>query len=343
MHSVDSAAVSFFSQYDCDFDLLCAQLPAGRKGAIAGRNISLLENRSQLDDYSHIVFWGDFLNNPVYGAQDFSKKDTRLGFSASLDAGYERWQDLFTFRDNPAQARVVSVGNNFQHDFTRRRNKFVPPLQRMAQEFTAFLPRDPFSTRNLSRFFEFGTLNKIRQGMDCAFLLDGRKGETENTFSYFFGRSGFQGIDTLISQIEAATGLKPTHVENWFRLQPHNADSEFEKMRQKIAKSRFVITDTYHFAINSFVLGVPVIGMGRTQTMQRGTGGDFKKRTLFEMLGQSDRYFEALDEDDAAFFSRVVEHCFETDLILRDNPSRLFLIDELRQKYRRDVAEAVFG
>jgi len=338
MYSVDCAALSFFRSLDCDFEMFVTQFRGEAGLTVEDQTKSRLSDVTQLDGFSHIVFWGDYLNNPVYGLTDFARRDMNYGHATDRQAGYARWADLFTFRQSEPQARVVSVGNNFQHDFEEKQSTFRPALNRLEAYFTAILPRDPFSAQNLSRALSFEKMGMVRQGMDCAFLLPPTQVEKKDQFCYFFGRSGFDEAKWLIDSVARKTGLQPVELSNWLSLSKSSAASAFADLRDQIAASRFAITDVYHLAINSFVQRIPVVGLGKRETVQRGTLGDFKKRQLFAMVGQSDTYFEMGDESEAAFFERIVQNGAPLE-----RPDRFDLMEALAKKFRSDVEGALFA
>lgn len=55
----------------------------------------------------------------------------------------------------------------------------------------------------------------------------------------------------------------------------------------------------------------PVIGLGKSAARQTGTLGDFKKRTLFEMIAMEHSYFEqdSTAETETEFYGRVLREC----------------------------------
>lgn len=241
----------------------------------------LLKSLQKAKDFSHIVYWGDFLNNPEYGRTDFAARDIRFGNSPDLDAAKARWLQLFA----PARTDrpLLSIGNNFQHDSRDSDPLFHEAMEHLQKNFVMILPRDGLSVSNLSRSFRADCLHKIRPGMDCAFLLRREPAQERGRFfSYYFGRSGFQDQQQLVQRIETATGLQGIEVNRWLKLEKEGFHDHFEDRRRQLAESQFVVTDVYHLSVNALNLRTPVLCLGKPSQTQVGTLGDLKKRYLFQ-------------------------------------------------------------
>jgi hypothetical protein len=342
MYSVDSAAVAYFGARPCSYDLFVTQADSDASSTLRGRPVSVLASPERLAGYSHVVYWGDFLNNPAYGMGDFASRDVRFGHSPDKDAAFDRWRGLFV--DPPTEARLVSVGTNFQHDFASRGSRLREVFGVMERRFHAILPRDPFSVQNLSRMMSFEGQAVVRAGMDCAFLLPPRKAiERTDTFCFTFNRSKIEGTDRLVRLIEERTGLKGVELPRWLRLRGPEEEVTFHRFRGALARARFALSDTYHFLINSIIQGTPAIALGREASRQTGTLGDFKKRALFGMLGLEDLYCELRDDDEAAYFEEVAAVAAR---IIADGfaPQRRYRHARgLADKFRSDVDQAIFG
>ena len=293
MYSVDLSAIEFFSGQSCNFKMFSVQMRNGNERQHGKIHTTKLQSIEQLRDFDTLVYWGDFLNNPVYGNEDFRRKELRFGHSANRKEAFEKWMKFFTLSEGKPIKRVLSIGNNFQHDFTAEK-KYLTALKNLESNFDLILPRDHFSFQNLSRHFAYSAMSKIQAGMDCAFLLKPIKEETTDSsiFTYQFGRSGLDNIDELVSRIENITNLKGVPLSKWLDLRAPIASETFDKQRKQIKASRFVLTDIYHLSINTITLQTPIVALGAKQTSQTGTLGDFKKKMLFQMLDLSDRYFE---------------------------------------------------
>ncbi len=344
MYSVDAAAQAYFSSRPCEFDIFVTQHQKDGPRFTHG-DVRVLSDMDQLRDYSHIVYWGDFLNNPMYGQGDYARRDVMFGHSATVDEGYARWQALHACFDKVPGQRILSVGNNFQHNYQKPRHNFAPIFRKLEANFDLILPRDSFSVLNVARRFTFEGMSRVKAGMDCAFLLPPLpEAPREDMFTYFFGRSKLEEPERLVAMVEERTGLRGKAVPAWLRLDHRTAPEDFAASRRQLARSRFVLSDTYHFCINSFILGTPVIGLGRAEVAQNGTLGDFKKRVLFDMLGLQSLYCEApadmSDNDFYGFIAKKAEAEIARDF---NQPGRSALMRGMIDKFREDLDLAIFG
>ena len=325
MYSVDLAAREFFTSLGYEFDLFVAQTSRVRgarfieflgptllqkKSKRFGQlRYKLLRSADQLADYTHLVFWGDFLNNPIYGKHNFSQLDVRKKFSKNNTEAFEFWKELFSLKHGKPTPKVFSIGNNLQNSFAELGHEAEEILASFRSNFDLFLPRDPFSLENITSCLQDQPGScKMGQGTDCAFLLDsGERKEKHATFCYHFGRSGFSDTSKLISTIESETGLRAVHLTNWLNTYSNDAETVFRALRRSIAESQFVITDTYHVCVNAMNQSTPVFGIGRDADRQKGTLGDFKKQTLFEMMGLQDFYLTQKGDNESHFLKQVAE------------------------------------
>jgi hypothetical protein len=312
MYSVDLAAKRFFDALGIDYDLVIFQLP--RPNLTFGElNYKLLRDADDLGGYSHIVYWGDFLNNPHYGWSDFSGRDVEFGYSSDRLEAFKRWRSIFALNGNNSGRRVVSVGNNFQNNFSNLPRQVTDGVfDDLFYSIDTFLPRDPFSMMNLARYFPTGDTFKIQAGLDCAFLLDdcAEKPNQFKHFSYFFHRSGFTKTENLVQELEKKSGLVGRPLTGWLNLTARSATPTFQNLREQMNSSRFVVSDTYHVCINSMCLGTPTFGIGRAANGQNGTLGDFKKWTLFEMINRVECYFQMGAESENDFFDDLISEIF---------------------------------
>ena len=325
MYSVDLAARDFFSSLNYDFDLFVAQTSLIRgarffrflgpkllrkKSTRFGQlHYKLLRDTHQLADYSHLVFWGDFLNNPVYGKHNFSQTEVQKKFSATKAEAFEFWKYLFALKKGKPTTKVFSVGNNLQNHFEELGREAEEIFSHFRSNFDLFIPKDPFSLENLTSSLQDRPDScELAQGTDCAFLLDSdEQTEKQSTFCYHFGRSGFTNTAKLVSTLESETGLRAVPLTNWLNTYANDTDKVFRTLRRSIAESRFVVTDTYHVCVNAMNQKTPVFGIGRHSDKQKGTLGDFKKQTLFEMMKLEDFYLAQHGDDESQLLKQTVE------------------------------------
>jgi hypothetical protein len=295
MFSVDLAAKNFFTSRNADFSLFIPQFSRLKNSEFS--DYLSLASASDLDGYTHVVYWGDFLNNPVYGRANYSKRAVKWGINIDEAEAFQEWQALFAPTDPFPGVKYVSAGCNFQHDFCTRKTRFKHVFEAIGSSFSHIYPRDPVGVQSLSTMLGYKNMLKVRQGIDCAFLQAKPRDNIVNSnfFAYFFGRSKLGDVSSLIQQVETKTGLRGVELKNWLRLGAKGTGSwqkNFDSMKDEIGMSQFVLTDAYHLCINSIHSSRPVVCIGRIASEQRGTLGDFKKKILFQMFDLDPFYLE---------------------------------------------------
>lgn len=304
MVSVDLAAESFFNDKAVAFDLYRTHTVDNKDiEKFSGQQFYRLKDPGQLKDYDVICYWGDFLNSPAYGQEDFFGLDQRDGICRDREESFKRWMRLCLLDgyDKGCQ-RVISVSNNFQgmaSSLSRMGTEERSSVCRLLEHnFDAIFPRDPVSTEMLVKHCPRAAKGNIRTGVDAAFLLDSHSfvpddGRTwsARSFSYFFGRSGITGLSQLLLSLGLHFRAFPSELEGWLSVTPEREGWEqLSAFLCQVSRSQFVVTDTYHLCVNAMNLGVPVVGVGRYSDEQEGTLGDYKKQTLFQMFGQKENY-----------------------------------------------------
>lgn len=303
MYSVDLAANYFMTSLGVDFTLFIAHQKKEREGRPWGRlRYEKLVDLRQLDNYDLIVFWGDFINNPAYGYEDFPNRELAWGLVASREQAYEKWKNIFLLKGYEKRQRVISVSNNFQNILPFLRSVDASArdaiLDAYRTSFDHIFPRDGSSFRNM--LIAAPELEgKVVQGVDAAFLLNqseiypslGDVSES-NTFAYYFSRSKLSNVHYMLFRLWRRTGFRPVNVRNWLKMDISNPDQTYSSALARIKAAKFVVSDTYHCLINSMNLGKKVIGVGRSANVQEGTCGDFKKKVLFDDFGLSNFYIE---------------------------------------------------
>lgn len=349
MYSVDLAAMSLFSQLGMKHTFFLPQakkkrlfkyIPLLNSYNLRFGNIrhKLLSSAQQLEEFTHIIYWGDFLNNPRYGRLDFSPRDVAFGHSSTKAEAYKRWAEIFALVDQEPSAHVLAVGGNFQHAFDESEAGVLSSFLKKAD---LVLPRDPRSFNNLKPLLSHKTV--LSQGMDCAFLLPPLASHLQEGkyFCYEFGRSSLPNIEQLISSIEAATGLRGFRLPKWLHLKHQVAHKEFSKQREFLAKAQFVITDIYHLSINTLNCDTPVFCLGRAASEQTGTLGDYKKQALFSMLGLKDHYFEATGDCQSAYKSVIYAIKNRSGRVTLEWRERLEQIDQMKETFRSKLIAAL--
>jgi len=304
MYSVDLAAEQFFGWLRLPVTQLVTQ-DRLRTGRLRFR---LLRSPGELAAYDNIVYWGDFLNNPMWGERDYVPREVKHGWSRSAEAAWVQWRSLYLeARQHAPQARVFAIGGCFLGADAGTTRPLGDSLRGFFDSAELVTPRDG---RSLQVARAIAPAARIEAGMDCAWLLDppaARRGRRGGYFACFLGRTLGEGDRGLFHEIGRRTGLKPVWVE-WLRLgkSPWLADRRFRRKRRLLAGARFVVTDTYHLAINALNCGTPVVCLfDGSRQGQDGTLGDYKKLALMEQLGLADWLLEVSDAQRLA--ARIVE------------------------------------
>ena len=350
MYSVDLAAFDLLTRNGIEFDLFTSHTPsrlARYKLLSIGIDIGFKKNYKfgrllfnnyndvkQLKKYSHVIFWGDFTPNPVYGYEDFAYFDKIYNVRSSQYSPIERWSRLFNFSEGKIRQKVMAIGNNFQHDYSGYTSDCKNYLERMLHSYDLFMPRDSHSVENIRYYLNLSgcDIEKVKAGLDPAFLLKNwsvdRVSTNKNTFCYAFGRSNLPDVDEIISRIELETDTKSVHLSEWLKLEPASADYKFTEMINNICNARFVVTDLYHVAINCMRHNVPVFCIGKKISDQRGTLGDFKKKILFSMLGL-ERYYYEVDPESESHLDFIVKSIKSDINLFEKNVSKIYEIKTL--------------
>lgn len=322
MYSVDIAAQQFFEDVGLNTYFFETQRHRlWNKRAPMGRYRTSFERDAQrLVEADVLVYWGDFLNNPLYGSGDFLLRDVGFRHSTNAREAFAKWKELFLLHGIERGAtRVVAASGNFQDcgvvlsTFSQDQQDEIASCFR--KNFSAIFPRDPASTQALRVAIPDAAQGMVSTGLDAAFLFSPERAfpvlssvQENGTFCYFFGRSQLQGQDALIERLSRETGLRPVALTLWHKLSRRRGDLQFMKLLQTIRAASFTITDTYHCAINAMTLARPVIGLGRAPTGELTTLNESKKRTLFQMLGLGEFYIEApMAQIDTTQMARVAE------------------------------------
>ena len=308
MYTVDLSALSFFR--GTRFRLFQVE-PLPRFGKISYQQLGGIDG---LHGFQHIVFWGDFQNNPIWGAHDFAQRRMHTTASPDLDSARREWVSLY-LRTREGVGRdktLMSIGTCFLGaDIDDHLRLYGQDLRYLLDSFDLIVPRDPLSTEVVRRLGDPGAQATIIEGMDPVFLgdhLPTSDGSARGQFGYFFHRSRIAGTDELVSAVATQSGLRPRCLR-WFGLKSDwFAHWHYRRLIRQLLDCEFVITDVYHMAATSVKMHVPAICIGRTEVRQSSTLSDLKKKALFASLHGHDYYVET--EEGAvtpAFLSTVLE------------------------------------
>ena len=70
-----------------------------------------------------------------------------------------------------------------------------------------------------------------------------------------------------------------------FGYQPPEAPRSVDTILSELSGYRYIITDTYHLAVNAWRMGIPAICIGMAVDTSQHSLSDKKKEILYEMIG----------------------------------------------------------
>ncbi len=332
--------------------LVRVQTPYGGAFQKYGRDIfRLVREPEKLLTTGLLLYWGDFVNNLDYGLRDFVSGEARMSRSTRPEEALEQWKRFYLLSENlKGSCKVISVSNNFQALDNALKEVSADQARTISNlygtSFDYVFPRDPISLEKFTRCLPKDHTVRTGEGVDAAFLMD--RGpylkqqlahSDRRHFVWFFGRSLSENYQEILHAASVDARIAPLHLGRWLGLRRTLVHHRFKKMLHRIANARFVLTDTYHVAVNSLALGVPVICVGRATKSQEGTLGDFKKSTLFEMFKLSDYYVPiSADHSNLELISEKsaqLSTAFESD--------RLNVLHGKVAAYREELRDAIFS
>lgn len=286
MYSVDLAAQQFFA----DLGMPVAQVVTQGPRRVGRLHLRLVRTAQDLAAFDTVVYWGDFLNNPVWGEDDYSTREVKRGWSSTREAALASWRELYLdLRPRAPGTRIFVVGGCFLGADEWMAANSDAGFTDFLRGADRVLPRDPSSHALLQRLVPEA---RVEAGMDCAWLLDhpsASKRRQADYFVCFLGRTLRGQGRSLLRDLARQSGLRPVWID-WLNLDKPRfiADWRFRQLHRLIAGARFVVTDTYHLLINTLARGVPAICLhDGSQLRQDGTLGDHKKSLLMTQLGLS--------------------------------------------------------
>jgi hypothetical protein len=354
MYSVDLAAVQLLTRIGVRPRLM--RLHVNRRKLpyfVGGLRLRRLRDAGRLARHDRILYWGDFLNSPLYGTGDFRHYETYVGRSDAPEAALENWKRFCLLKgvDQSDGHRALSVSQNMQSashvlaGLPKAEREEIAALYSL--NFDAIWPRDPASTIEVETILKdrTGRRPEVGVGVDAAFLVEdhlvrpGAAGpEPGRYFAYFLKRSRLEDEDEVVARVQRATGLKGVPLTTWFSLDLRRGQRAFSELTTLVANSAFVVSDTYHCCINAMAMRRPVIGIGRREKCQTTTTSDYKKAVLFEMMGTIGSLYlglpegaTRLSEEDGAALEALARRCADEDL-----PGDLFDVMDARVGAHRD-------
>lgn len=287
MFSVDLAARTTLDAWRKDYVLINYQKRRWR----LPMEYSVRRKMSDLAKFSHLLFWGDFQNNPVYGVRDFANREVKFGYARTVDQGIANWAGLHLDLAEALRGHtlIASIGNCFlgARDAVAK-HALEASVKRFADTAFRILPRETSSTNEL--IGASGSLSRpnISTGLDPAFLLEAktdRNFKDGSCFGYCFARSEVQDVAEGLKEIEARTGLMPVEVP-WAVGKRRVSQKElFFGALASMQKCRFIVSDVYHLGVNALNHQTPVVLISRQDAGTTSSVDDQKKYALAEQIG----------------------------------------------------------
>lgn len=305
MFSVDLAASQLFDAWNIDYTLINFQKRPWRLPS----KYLVCRNINKLGQFTHLLYWGDFQNNPVYGTRDFASREMKFGNARTVDIAVSNWTRLHLDLPHILQkhARVASIGNCFLGAREAAAQYALgPSLTRFADTAFRILPRETDSVNEISSASSNKPPLNISTGIDPAFLLEPKEYQNFrecHCFGYYFARSDVRDISEGLKAIEARTSLAPLGVSWAVGNRKAKQKDLFYSALATMKKCRFVVTDVYHLAVNALNHGAPVVLVSRKSSATKSSVDDQKKYALVEQLGAMPLHLPLAE--DASLFSQA--------------------------------------
>lgn len=330
MLSVDLAASSVLNSWNIEHTLINFQKRPWRLPS----KFRVCRTSAKLAQFTHLLFWGDFQNNPIYGTRDFANREMKFGYASTKQDAISNWTRLHLSlaQELPRSTVIASIGNCFlgTHSATAEHNLFEP-LKTFADSAISILPREARSEKELVEAAGGAPRDNIRSALDTAFLLE--FGESvdpreRECFGYCFARSGVADIAEGVQKISERTGLTAVEVPWSVGTRRVSQEKIFARALEVVPKCRFIVSDVYHLTVNAMNHGTPVLAVSRLDSPTQSSVDDQKKYALAEQIGATDLHI-ALGADASILSS--VSSIIETYERLMD---REISFDEIRQGLR---------
>lgn len=261
----------------------------------------------QLDGYDLIIIWGDFTTSHIYAVTTTKRLKEKHKLSEQEAEAYYLKRLLLKGCSKEIKKKVMILCSN-----TLTNSEFrVSPIYResvfdLYHNAAAIIPRDPISSA-MAQIMR-GDHRGVSCGIDAAFFLSTPQSNEEdsikNKIGYSFSRSvrrnkpfTKKAAHRLIRGISKLSGFPAENV-GW---KASGGDPcEFFDTVESLRSYKFIVTDTYHCAINSIREGVPVICLGEGAAFQLTAISDKKKELIFQNF-MGDEYYIFSDRLDFLF------------------------------------------
>ncbi len=280
MYCVDSSAQAYFNSRGIPHDLIVTQ---GR-AHIGGLQYRRLSTPADFAPYQSVVYWGDFLTNPLWGQRDYLTRRSTHGSPSTVEEWLTLYLRLKQF--NPHQRIIVAGGCALGGNAHCNSPVIREAYQQFLLDADALILRDPGSVEEVKSIQPHAT---PRLGFDCAALLGTPERHRKSPIRYFvyaFQRTlSPNDAERVVRETELLTGMKGIEV-GWLRNRWPRKFFHIRLAAQLalIARAQFCITDIYHLNICAMGRGTPAICIADPLGPVTSTLNESKKHLLYNML-----------------------------------------------------------
>ncbi|HFD32720.1 MAG TPA: hypothetical protein ENJ28_08470 [Gammaproteobacteria bacterium] len=285
MTSVDLTAKQLMKRWQLPYERI--NIHRMRKRDLM-RGFHIARNIDDFRNYTHILYWGDFQNNPMYGYSDFCTREVNWNYSPNTPVAKTLWRELFLSLPERLEGTVstASVGNCFIGCSSFKNDKITrSAFESFCLHSKLILPREDYSRRELEYLGGSAKLPNCLSGLDCAFLYKPNLSHVtikRPYFAYCFQRSQVSFSNTQRTALEKALDL-PGRYTPWTEPGLWRVRG-LKKALNIINGAELVITDIYHVCVNALNIGKPVVCLMRSTDSMDNTLSDRKKLALFEAV-----------------------------------------------------------
>ena len=305
MYCVDNGARLYFSSRKIPHDLIVTQ---GRHQIGDLRYVPVATPR-QLKKYETVVYWGDFLTNPMWGLRDYTHRHSPTG-STSTTA---EWVDLYLRLKsiNPGTRIVVAGGCALGSADPQIPAEIADAYRHLLASADELILRDPGSVQTVQ---QVQPQAHPQLGFDCASLWmpPPRQKLSPAYFAYAFHRTLPKAdADRVVKEAERLTGMKGIEI-GWLKNRWPSRLFHLRLTAQLalIARARFCLTDIYHLSVCSMARNTPAICVAGVDDVIESTLNETKKHLLFELLNIPNHLITWRDHWETA-----LQHAIESALL----------------------------
>jgi len=295
-----------------------------------------LENKSQLEKFDRIIYWGDFLHWIGYGMQDYLIRQSRRNDNLTNEQIIDNWFELFLLEYSPKlQKKSIIFGTTiYGLNASQISNpRYFKALKNLYTNARLVQMRDIFSANFVS---QISPSQSATFGCDCALLVDSTElvlekiTEKSGYIAYSFERSnGSLALIAWTRQIAQLCNKKIYYL-------PWLDNSGYAGLQTKldiIKGADYIITDIYHLSVSALREGIPTLCVGRGTLDIQNSLSEKKKEIFFgqAFAYQNYIYFENLLDAMKSNYEtmQLANKCVN---ILQDNNSNAIIFNSLKEQ-----------